>query len=300
MFGFVGMAGKIICAVLSVICFGYSGMCLFTNTEKQAASVIEVKDYNVHPENEGKLVMMRGKLTYKGTITEDPDLGVRIKSPILQRHTEMYQYIPSSSDEKVRIAKKGWHKDGQASFTDRYKHRYSNPSFPSNLPRTKDFACDLTMENGNLKIDGDFVKALSYGQYVNFKDHYNSNMVNVTKLPSKKLPERFVNLGDSYYRYHTDKDDSILDTNIFRKKDSKIGDIRITYKAFRWNNNLPEFTVIGLQKDGKLYRKDGAFFFDYRVNDEKQLEQEMRKNNRYAMFGALACGILLALLALYI
>lgn len=295
-----GMIGKIICAVLSVLCFGYSGVCLFTNTEKQAASIIESKDYNVHPENEGKLVMMRGKLTYKGQITEDPELGVRIKSPILQRHTEMYQYIPSSSDEKTRIASKGWDKNGHPSFTDRYKHYRSNPSFPSNLPKSKDFACDLTMENGNLKIDGDFVKALSYGQYVTFKDHYEHNMTGVTKLPSKKLPEGFKNLGNQYYRLHNKEDDSVLDALSLEKKDGKIGDIRIRYRAFKWNDNLPEFTIIGRQKGEKLYREEGAFFFDYRINDDKHLEREIRSNNRSAMFGALFCGVLLALGALFI
>lgn len=284
------MIGKIICAALAVLCFGYAGVCMFTNTEKQAASVVECKDFNVHPENEGKLVMMRGKLTYKGEITEDPELGVRIKSPILQRHTEMYQYIPSSSDEKTRIANVGWSKDGHASFTDKYKHYRSNPTFPS-VPRTRDFASDLTMENGSLKIDADFVKALSYGQYVTFKDHYEHNMTGVTKLPSKKIPEGFKNLGNQYYRFQSDKD---------TKPNNRIGDVRIRYRAFKWNTNLPEFTIIGRQKGDKLYREDGALFFDYRVEDDKQLEREIRKNNRNAMFGALFCGVLLALGALFI
>ena len=55
-----------------------------------------------------------------------------------------------------------------------------------------------------------------------------------------------------------------------------------------------------LQKGDKLYREDGALFFDYRVEDDKQLEREIRKNNRNAMFGALFCGVLLALGALFI
>lgn len=293
------MIGKIICAVLAVLCFGYAGMCLFTNTSKQAASIVECKDYNVHPENEGKLVMMKGKLTYKGQITEDPELGVRIKSPILQRHTEMYQYIPSSSDEKTRIANQGWDKNGQASFTDKYKRYRSNPTFPS-VPRSKDFACDLTMENGNLKIDGDFVKALSYRQYVNFKDHYEYNMVGVTKLPSKKIPEGFRNIGNQYYRLDNQEDENALAALKRGKPVAQIGDIRIRYQAFKWNENLPEFTIIGWQISDKLYRKDGALFFDYRVEDEKQLEREIRSNNRSAMFGAAFCGALLALAAVFI
>lgn len=284
------MIGKIICAALAVLCFGYAGVCMFTNTEKQAASVVECKDFNVHPENEGKLVMMRGKLTYKGEITEDPELGVRIKSPILQRHTEMYQYIPSSSDEKTRVAEKGWHKDGHASFTDKYKHYRSNPTFPS-VPRSKDFACDLTIENGNLKIDGDFIKALSYKQYVTFKDHYEYNMVSVSRLPSKKLPEGFKNLGNQYYRFQ-DKDDL--------KPSNRIGDVRIRYQAFKWKDDLPEFTIIGVQQGDKLYRKDGALFFDYRIEDEKHLEREIRSNNRSAMFGAALCGVILSLIACFI
>ncbi|MDO4204137.1 MAG: hypothetical protein Q4D07_06575 [Selenomonadaceae bacterium] len=295
-----GLIGKAICAVLSVLCFGYSGVCLFTNTSKQAESIVEAVDYNVHPENEGKLVMMRGKLTYKGTITEDPELGVKIKSPILQRHTEMFQYIPSSNDEKVRTAKKGWDKNSHPSFDDKYKHRYNNPPFPEGIPRTKDFACDLTMGDGNLKIDSDFVKALSYRQYVDFKDYYDHKMVGVKKLPSGKLPEHFRNLDNSYYRSHRSEDNSILEQPSLGKRDSRIGDIRIYYKAFKWSDDLPEFTVIGLQKDGKLLRQEGALFFDYRINDLQELKREMRSSNRSAMFGSFVCGLVLAAFALFI
>lgn len=297
-----GMIGKVICMALSVLCFGYFGFCLFSNTDKQVDSYVSVTDYNVHPENEGKLVLMKGKLTYKGELLEDPDTGVKIKSPILQRNTEMYQYIPSSSDEKTRYANKGWDKNGHASFSDKYGRRHSNPTFPSDIPRTKDFALDLTMENGNLKIDADFIKALSYGQYVTFKDHYEDNLRNVINLPSKKIPAGFKNLGNRYYRLHSKDDDSIFETLQITKRasDPRIGDIRIAYKAFKWNNNLPEFTIIGYQKDGKLWRKEGALFFDYRVDGDKELKREVRKNNRNAMLGAGFCGVILAILAVFI
>lgn len=295
-----GMIGKVICAVLSVLCFGYSGVCLFSNTDAKAAAVVEAKDYNIHPENEGKMVMMRGKLTYNGTIVEDPDLGVRVKTPILQRHTVMFQYIPSHTDEKLRTAQKGWDSKSHPSFTDKTGRRFNNPYFPSDIPKDKLFACDLTMENGNLKIDADFIRALSFGKYVYFKDTYNSYMVNVTNLYTKKLPEHFVNLGNSFYRYHQAKDNSIFDKISIGKRDSRVGDIRISYKAFKWNDNLPEFTIIGKQENGKLLSKEGSFFFDYRINDLSELQKEMRSNNRYAMFGALGCGVILAALALFI
>lgn len=297
-----GMIGKIICMVLSVLCFGYSGFCLFTNTDKKVDNYVQVTDYNVHPENEGKYVIMKGKLTFKGGLVEDPDTGVKINSPILQRHTEMFQYIPSGTDEKNRVARTGWDKNGHPSFTDRYGRRHSNPQFPSDIPRTKDFALDLTMENGNLKIDADFVKALSYGQYVTFKDHYDSNMRNVVNLPSKKIPAKFKNLGKSYYRFHEKSDDSIFETLQLVKKasNSHVGDIRITYRAFKWTNNLPEFTIIGYQENGKLLRKDGALFFDSRIDEDKELKREVRKNNRNAMLGAGFCGVILAIIAVVI
>lgn len=294
------LIGKGICAVLSLLCFGYSAVCLFTNTDKKAEEVVEVTDYNVHPENEGKFVMMRGRLTYSGQLTEDPELGVKVKSPILQRHTEMFQYIPSSSDEKVRTASKGWDKNSHPSFNDRYDHRYNNPSFPADIPRSKDFASDLTMEKGNLKIDSDFVKALSYGKYVDFKDHYDHKMVGVKKLPDKKLPEHFKNLGNSFYRSHRSEDDSLLEQPSFGKRDTRIGDIRIYYRAFKWDENLPEFTIIGLQRDGKLLRQDGALFFDYRITDQQELKREMRSANRSAMMGALVCGVILGAIALFV
>jgi len=296
-----GMIGKIICIVLSVACFGYSGVCLFTNTDKTVDSYVEVTDYNVHPENEGKLVMMKGKLTYNGEPVVDPDTGVKLKAPLLQRNTQMFQYIPSGT-EKYRTSTTGWEKNAVPTFTDKYDRKHINPSFPSDVPKSKDFAVDLTMENGNLKIDGEFVKALSYKQYVTFKDHYDRNLVNVVKLPSGRIPSGFKNMGTSYYRFHNSSDNSIFDVLTLTKKakNSKVGDIRIAYKAFKWDNNLPEFTIIGVQQNGKLMKKDGSLFYDYRIDGDKELKREVRKNNRSAMFGAGVCGVILAVIALFI
>lgn len=295
-----GMIGKIICAGLSVLCFGYSGMCLFTNTDKKAASIIEVADCNVHPENEGKLVMLRGKLTYNNTITEDPELGVRIKAPILKRHTEMYQYYPDSTSSQKKDMRMGWKTNGVASFEDRYKHHYSNPTFPSDIPRGKDFASDITVNNGNLKVDAEYVKVLSYGKYVTFKDTYTSNMKTVTNLPSKKVPKGFVNTGKSYYKPYDGSDVLFLDKFRAGRRSNKVGDIRIYYTAYKWTDDLPEFTVIGLQENGKILKKEGSLFYDYRIENQEQLAREVRTNNRSAMFGALFCGAILAALALFI
>jgi len=296
-----GSIGKLICAALAVLCFGYSGVCLFTNTDKKADAIVEVKDCNVHPENEGKIVMLKGKLTYNNGITEDPETGVRVKTPCLVRLTEMYQYKPSSTDQKTRIMTRDWYKDGIPSFTDKYKKHYSNPSFPSDVPRNKDFACELTVNNGNLKIDAAFAKVLSYGKYVTFKDTYSNNMKRVSGLPSKKLPKDFVNGGNVYYRSYNGTTSAAFVAKVKANKvPPRIGDVRITYKAFQWNDNMPEFTVIGQQKNGKIMKNDGSFFYDYRIEDQDQLKREVRSSNRAAMFGALVCGVLLAAAALFI
>lgn len=295
-----GMIGKIICGVLALLSFGYSGVCLFTNTDKQAAAIVEVADCNVHPENEGKMVMLRGKLTYDKTFTVDPDLGVKVRTPILVRHTEMFQY-KSQGTENNRTMTTTWSKDGIVGFTDRYKHHYSNPTFPSDIPRSKVFASDLRVNNGNLKIDAEFVKALSAGKYYTFKDTYGTFFKNVTGLHnSSKLPKDFVTTGDKYYRPYKNTDPLFIDLLRSGKRNSHVGDIRIRYQALKWSDDLPEFTVIGLQEKGKLMHKEGSLFYDYRIQDKDDLSREVRKNNRNAMFGALGCGIILSILTLVI
>jgi len=286
-----GSIGKLICAALAVMCFGYAGVCLFTNTDKQANAIIEVADCNVHPENEGKIVMLRGKLNYGNSITEDPELGVRVKTPVLVRTVEMYQNVPSnSSNEKTRIRNYAWDSRHHPGFTDKYNRHHSNPNMPEGVPKADTFAAALTVGNGNLKVDAAFTKVLSYGKYVTFKDTYTSLMKNVTRLPSKKLPAGFVNKGDQYYRSY----------NGTNSNAPRVGDVRISYQALKWSEDLPEFTIIGLQKDGKVLKEKDSFFYDYRIEDRAQLQREVRSSNRSAMFGAIVCGAILAAIALFI
>lgn len=297
--GILGKAGKVVCGGLAVACVCYGISCIFTNTEKKVDAIVEVKDWNVHPENEGKMVMMKGKLTYNNTILEDPDVGVRVKTPILKRITEMYQYYPDGSNQKSTM-RSGWKTTRIANFKDLHKREYSNPVFPIDVPKSKDFAVDLTMNQGNLKIDAEFVKVLSYGKYVNFKDTYKDNIKNVSKLPTVKLPKGFVNTGNSYYKPYDGRDPFFYNKFTRGFKNSKVGDVRIYYQAFKWREDLPEFTVVGLQKDGKLLKQADSFFFDYPVTDKEQFGQEVKSQNHWAMVGALGLGVILAAIAYFI
>lgn len=273
----------VICFCLSLLAGGWGIVNLFTNDKPPEYIVVE--DRNNHPENEGKFVLMTGTPTYKGFV-EDPIFGVKVKSPLLQRHVEMYQYLYNGTSEKATMYK-GWSSKHQAAFTDRFKRHYSNPAFPEKL-RSEDFGGELTFNNGSLKLDKAYATKLGYGSYVDFKDSYARNLRPVNKLSSNKLPANYINKGDSYY---------LPKNPAYQGTAPQIGDVRITYKGLILKD-LPEFTIIGKQVNGVISYGDNNHLVD-QVMGEDDLKRFYRSSSRTAFFGAIICAVLMAGAGIY-
>lgn len=267
----------VICFCLSLVCGGWGIFNLFTND--RPPEYVIVTDHNAHPENEGKYVLMTGTPTYSGFV-EDPQFGVKVKSPLLQRKVEMYQYLYNGTSEKATMYK-GWSSKYQSAFTDRFKRRYSNPSFPENL-RSEDFGGELTFNNGTLKLDKEYSPKLGYSSYVDFKDSFARNLRPVTKLQAYKLPENYINKGNSYYLPKNPE---------YQGSNPQIGDIRITYKGLILKD-LPEFTIIGKQVNDVIKYADNGHLVDQVLTDD-ELKRFYRSTSRSAFFGALFCSVLL-------
>lgn len=267
----------IICFCLALASGGWGIVNLFTN-DKPPEYVV-VQDRNIHAENEGKFVLMTGTPTYEGFVS-DPKFGVKVKSPLLQRQVEMYQYLYHGTSEKPTMYK-GWSSKPQAAFTDRFNRRYSNPSFPEGI-RSEDFGGELTFNNGTLKLDKAYATKLGYGSYVDFKDSYARNLRPVNKLSSAKLPPEYINKGNSYY---------LSKNNNSQSANPQIGDIRITYKGLILRD-LPEFTIIGKQVNGVISYGDNGHLVD-QVMSQEELKRFYRSTSRTAFFGAIFCSVLL-------
>ena len=263
---------------------------------------VTVQDCNVHPENEGKYVMMIGKPTYDGKIVTDPVFGVRVRTAALKRIVEMYQYQKNGPSDKPYMTK-GWSSRSEASFEDRYGKRYSNPSFPY---RSEDFGGELSFNNGTLKIDKDYAPKFTYSSYVDFKDAYPRSVLPVKKLyNSRKLPDGYVNRETYFYKASEGNTvANILDSGNRRdallpdKTTVHIGDVRIYYKALSVKE-LPECTIIGKQVKGVLIHDDRSKLVDSRLSMD-EIKKAYRTSSRMACMGAFFCALISFAIGMYI
>lgn len=289
------------CMIMALFLVGLGLKFLFF--DNKPPTYVEQTDTNYHAENEGKYVLMRGTPTFNGLV-EDPKFGVKVKTPLLKRNVEMYQYLKNGTEKNIYMTR-GWSSKAEGAFTTKYDKRYSNPSFPEGL-RSEDFGGELTLNNGTLKIDKDYAPKFGYSQYVDFKYSYNQNLVNVKRLPSSKLPAGMINNGNSYFR-PSDGGSAIAnimdsgnrsDALSSRKTNYKVGDVRITYQAYRLVN-MPECTILALQKNGVLTHTDRSKFLDYSATAE-DMDKAYRHSSRYAFGGALACAAILFAIGIYV
>lgn len=283
----------------SVFLVGLGFKFLFFNSN--APDFVTVEDCNVHPENEGKYVMMIGKPTYDGKVVEDPVFGVRVKTAALKRIVEMYQYQKEGPSDKPYMTR-GWSGTSQGAFEDRYGRRYSNPSFPY---RSEDFGGELSFNNGTLKIDKDYSPKFTYSSYVDFKDSYPRSVVPVTKLYSKKLPAGYINKETHFYKVSEGNAvANVLDSGNRRdnlrnsKMAAHIGDIRVSYRALSVKN-LPECTIIGKQVNGVLIHDDRSKLVDSRLSMD-EIKKAYRSSSRMAFMGSIVCAMISFAIGMYI
>lgn len=183
------------CLVLGVVLLGLTAHFATGGYNRIAVSrIVQVKDCRIHPENEGKIVMMTGKLTFEG-VTQDGQTGVRVKAPVLRRIVQMAQYDKENTEKSNRIEAL-WTEEQLPQFTFNGK-TYKNPAFPL---RSRDFVSPVTFNDGNLSISTAFVKKLFMEKYEGFSQSYAKNMKAVVKIPEKNLEKGFESKGHMLYK----------------------------------------------------------------------------------------------------
>lgn len=237
------------CIALGLACFGASYY--LYNNFINPPEIVEVTDNNYHMENTDdgsgtvKLVMVQGKIKPKEN-NGDSLTGLKVKYPVLQRKVEMYQYFLEGDKPMM-----GFKDRPIKSFKDSKGHEWSNPAFPSNI-KTLTFYNDFVLGDGNLPVSSKYLERELD------KEKYSKSFYYLKNLPKDANIKDFEWKGNQYVKPSKNK--------------NRIGEVRIYYKVLNYAE-LPELTIIGQQKNGKVNRTNA----DCRFYDRPVTMEEIRK-----------------------
>jgi|GEM_PF-6509038 len=235
-----------------------------------------INDGHVDSGNEGKFVIASGSIKAKG-IASDTDFSVIAEgSPFLKRRIEMFQVYLTSN--KILSWKWSQNKEPNVEIGNQY---YTNPAFP-NEPKAKVSYVPATIGNGNLLLGEDFLNALSVDKYYNFTDYEPVQISGLSENGGKKY-----GLESDENRYITSKE-----------KPHK-GDIAVSFFASD-PNQLKEFTVLGIQKDGVIItsKDDKSQIWD-RLLTKDEVASSMKNNGTKASVIMSVIGALFAVIGIF-
>lgn len=182
--------------------------------EELKSKVTVLEEAKILPENEGKLVQISGKLASESELKFE-NLGVNVKTPILKRTVEMYQY---TQDNPGEIVKKEWSDDEPI----------------SELTNEK---INKTYYNPNKKMDDETIYGeANIGEFIINKDLLKKLKPNSDYTDLKALSGYYV-------------EDGRLTT--YEPGNLKLGDLRISFKYLNLEN-MGEYTFIGKQSGKNL------------------------------------------------
>lgn len=263
------------CIAAGLACFGASYY--LYNNFINPPEIIEVTDNNYHMENTDdgsgtvKLVMLKGKLKPK-TPAVDNKTGVKAKYPILQRRVDMYQYFQDG--EKVMMG----FKDKQIkNFKDSKGREWKNPHFDTGF-KNFDFYSDFVLGDGNLPVSWRFLEAKLD------KEKYAKSFYYLKNLPKDMPFKEFEWKGNQYVAPSKNK--------------NRIGEVRAYYKVLN-HVELPELTIIGQQKNGKVtLTNDDCRFYDRPVTIE-EIRQTYTQDRPHAALAAALFGTFFIVLGVF-
>lgn len=270
-------AFRYVCILIGIALLG-AGVHLY-NTFTNMPMTVVVADNNLHKENDdsasysGNMVMLRGKIAARSNV-KDNALGVTTKYPVLQRCVEMKQVFLDG--DKVMI---GWKDQAVKPFKDKNGKEWKNPPFPSDY-KNSTFYGDFYLNDGDLPVSLDFLK-----QFLDM-EKYKEQFYILKNLPEDKTPKDF-----EYKKNHYIKE---------IKKQQGLGSIRIYYKVlYTGAEGMPEFTIAGQQRNGKLMRNgDDARFYDKPMELE-EIRQTYTEDRLPAALSAVCFGAFFILLGVF-
>ena len=177
---------------------------------------VEVKSDTVNKEYDGKLIVTSGKLDFGEQELKDDTFGVTIKTPIIERTVEMYQWkenVREEDDKTTYEYEKVWDESiiNSSEFKDSSSHKN-----PSTMPYNSGFKRADSLKVGAYKLSDSIKNQVSANKTFN---DYNEN---------NTIPEGYEVKGEYI-------------TNTKNTSSPEIGDIRIVIKY----GSYEDVTVMG-------------------------------------------------------
>lgn len=183
-------------------------------TAEMEKTVIDVKSDKVNSKNDGKLVATHGKLINEKELT-DETFGITIKTPIMKRVVEVYQWVEDSDTDDNGNTTYSYKKEWSDELVDSSEfHRDGHDNPKEKLYEDKTLTSD-DVKVGAFSLSSDQIEKLSTkGEYTD----YNQEKVDTLnlKISGKYLTnsEDLENpqIGDVkvYFVYNVSKDVSVL------------------------------------------------------------------------------------------
>ena len=219
---FKGVVGGFIFLVLGVILLWWNEGNNVKNLKTTAEledSYIDVKSDKVESKNDGKLVATHGKLINEKELT-DETFGVTIKTPIMKRTVEVYQWKENSNTDKDGNTTYSYNKDWSERLIDSSEfHETGHDNPTSKLYEDKTYTSD-DVKVGAFSLSSEQVEKLS--TKANFTE-FNQETINGLNL---KITNNYITNSEDF-------------------ENPKIGDVRITFTF----NNSTEVSVLAIQSD---------------------------------------------------
>ena len=219
---FKGVVGGFIFLVLGVILLWWNEGNNVKNLKTTAEledSYIDVKSDKVESKNDGKLVATHGKLINDKELT-DETFGVTIKTPIMKRTVEVYQWKETSNTDNDGNTTYSYNKDWSERLIDSSEfHETGHDNPTSKLYEDKTYTSD-DVKVGAFSLSSEQVEKLS--TKANFTE-FNQETINGLNL---KITNNYITNSEDF-------------------ENPKIGDVRITFTF----NNSTEVSVLAIQSD---------------------------------------------------
>lgn len=242
-------------------------------TAEMEKTFIDVKSDSINPKNEGKLVATSGKLINDEELT-DEKFDVTVKTPILKRTVEVYQWKEESetneNDDTVYKYEKEWSED-LIDSSEFHKSGHENPT--QKLYDDKTFISE-NVKVGAFSLSSDQIKKLSTDG--SFND-FNQEVIDELEL---KIDNKYI-------------------TNTEDSENPHIGDVRITFTY----NDSNEISVLAVQNGDSFSNfTSSAGKTINRVMDGKHTGKEMieaiKSENKFLKWLLRIVGALLCMLGI--
>lgn len=211
---------------------------------------------------------------------EDPDFGIRVKSPVLIRQVEMYQYVRNGNLVTGDFAET--HQPDQKVKELGVETNLTNPFFPSE-PKSTVFCGRVEIGDSGMRLSDGLIKTLGFGSYVNFEKQPGKRQVSGLS----EGEEVFGLVPIDNETYATPGGDTW-----------EIGDLRVTWYTVDMEDLAEVYTAVGAVQNGEIGDEDHvAFLFD-RVVDKEDVVRNFSEGNRWTGIALIGVGAAVAVICL--